>query len=268
MRAADPSSKIIFGGLLLDRPNTPGSAVGKSEKFLEGALRAGADSSFDILAFHVYGGYYSRYTDADIQTAGIWPSDTGRMRGKAAFVREVMARYGMNKPLFANEVGLICFYCPTTLTAPPPGFVDAQADLVPRLLARAMHVGIEQVTWYTLEDADWLFSSLMGPGDEIRPAYTAYQTFIERIGNGPVAIVKIDDYGVDVEAYRFTSSIGTTDVAWTVKGNTISVHVPLSHFYGAFARDGEVLTADAKNNGVQIRVDFSPIYIVRNRFDE
>ncbi|MGQ9873932.1 MAG: cellulase family glycosylhydrolase, partial [Chloroflexus sp.] len=115
IRAADPGAKVVFGGLLLARPeNGPTNNDGKPFNFLEGALRAGAGPYFDILAFHSYPTYFEEvgvnnaHVDFDKHPrtfGGVWASRGGATLGKMAFLREVMQRYGINKPLFLNETG-------------------------------------------------------------------------------------------------------------------------------------------------------------------
>jgi hypothetical protein len=263
IRAADPAAKIVFGGLLLDRPNSSAALIGKPERFLEGALRAGAGASFDILAFHAYAGYAGYSTDTDLLTEGIWPGELGRLRGKAAFVRSVMTRYGVNKPLWANEVGLICFYCIDAGAEPPPGFLKTQADMLPRLYARAMSVDVQQVAWYMLEDSNWLLSSLMGRNDVPRPAYDTYQELIRRVGNGPVSVDAVEDYGPNIEAYRFVTRDGIFDLAWSNTYKTHVVEVPAALFAGAYAHDGTVFDTRSDSGQTWVTVGFSPVYIVR-----
>ncbi len=263
IRAADPDAKIVFGGLLLDRPNSPASLIGKPESFLEGALRAGAAGSFDILAFHAYAGFAGYSTDTDLFTDNVWPSDLGRIRGKAAFLRSVMARYGVNKPLWANEIGLICFYCNDAGADPPAGFLKTQADLLPRLYARAMSVNVQQVAWYMLEDSHWLLSSLMGWNDVPRPAYFAYRELIRRAGDGPVAVDRVGDYGPNIEAYRFHAGGGIFDLAWSNTNEAYEVQVPVAVFGGAYARDGAALAASSGGGYVRVTIGFSPVYISR-----
>lgn len=262
IRAADPTAKIVFGGLLLDRPNTVTQAVGKPERFLEGALRAGAAGSFDILAFHVYAGFAEYGMDTDLLTEGVWPG-SGRVRGKAAFLRGVMAQYHVNKPLWANEVGLICYYCDVSKEDPPPGFLETQADMLPRLLARAMSVHVQQVAWYTLENSDWLFSGLMGKDETPRPAYYTYQELIRRVGEGPVTVDQVSDYGPNIEAYRFSTVNGTFDLAWANSYRSYEVRVPVTVFKGAYSRDGSRLGSSISGDQVHVTVGFSPVYIVR-----
>ena len=101
--------------------------------------------------------------DYDLDMHSQWASLGGYTIGKAKFLRSVMAKFpGVNKPLFLNETGLTC---PIPPNGPCAGagstFFQAQADYVIRMLTRGWSIGVQQITWYTLQGPGWDNSGLV-----------------------------------------------------------------------------------------------------------
>lgn len=257
LRAVDPEVKIVTGGLLLDTPETTNPALGNPERFLEGILRAGAAANFDVVAFHGYAYYQgSRTVDADLANPK-WESRGGIIRGKAGYVREVLARYNVEKPLFLNETGMLYY----NNDAPPDSFLEAKADHTVRLFARAMFVDLQAVIWYTLSYSGWRGTSLLGSENEPRPAFTAYREFARQTRQS-FDTVDISSAYDGLEAYRFTKTDGVVDVLWSFDATTIVV--PVADFRAAYTRDGATLEPRNQSD-TQLLFDVgpSPIYIQR-----
>ena len=262
IRQADPLAVIINGGLLLATPNTTEVGRGKPEKFLEGMLRAGAASSFDILAYHTYPSYPNQQVDYDLGGGSSWEQYGGWTVGKARFLQSVMQSYQVNKPLWLNEAGLICTPPYAECTPPPPmgAFFQAQADFVVRIMSRAAANGIQQVSWYTLDGPGWRSASLLDGNQQPRPVYTAYQQFILRVGQ--YYGIAATTYSAETEAYRFNKGATVVDVVWSRSSTTRTVEVPTGRFLAAYSRDGAALTPRF-GAAVQLDVGFTPIYIER-----
>lgn len=270
IRAADPAAKVIFGGLLLARPENTNQTDGKPFNFLAGALRAGAGDYFDILAFHTYPTFFERTGvsnidfDLDSQSlGGAWVSRGGTTVGKARFLREVMQQYGINKPLFLNETGLRCDGRYSSCETQPTAFEQAKANHLIRSSMRAMADGIENYIWYTLQGPGWSNTGLLDVNQQPRPAYTAMKTAIERFNEVRVPPQLFTGYGTNIEAYRFRGNGFVLDVAWSVDSTLRQITLPATSFIAAYTRDGDPITPVSAGGNMIISVGFENIYLKR-----
>jgi hypothetical protein len=255
MRAANPDVKIVAGGLLLDRPETIDPSGARPELFLEGMLRSGAASAFDIVAYHAYLYYSSPTSDSDQIPGEAWTSLGGRVMGKARYLRDTMARYGVSKPLWLNETGVLSTLSSTDV-------FESQADMLARIMSRAAAGGIQQVSWYTLEGPGWRNAGLLDESQSPRPAYTAYQQMIAAVG--PYGrVISVSDYGTNVEAYRFVKQRSVVDVVWSRSGSPMQVGVPLGAFRSAVIRNGATPLLSEDATQVYVTIGFSPVFIER-----
>lgn len=263
MRAANPYVKIVHGGLLLDRPLTTNAALGRPELFLEGVLRSGAAGSFDILPYHAYPYYTSNPTyDYDLDPQGDrWYTWGGWTLGKAAFLRQIMDRYGVSKPMWLNETALICLEEYPGCSPAGADFFTAQANFLVRAMTRAASGDIEQVIWYTLSGPGWANGGLLDASQSPRPAYTAYQRMAAMVGDySRVAAV---DYGAGIEAYRFTKPRGLVDVLWSRSGGDVVAQVPAGSFRSAVIWDGATPPIGASGQNKLVHVGFQAVFIER-----
>jgi hypothetical protein len=173
MKAVDSTVTVLIGGLLLDcdPTNPPPGLTCKSSRFLEGILRNGGGNYFDVVSFHTYPLYNQGQI---IEIAPRWGARGGVLMGKISFLREVMANYGVNKPLMITEASLVCPTWSSECNPVSNGFLEAQADYVTWLYLRGWAENIMGVVWYTLEDSDWQSSGLFS-SNVPKPAYYAYQ---------------------------------------------------------------------------------------------
>jgi hypothetical protein len=109
-----------------------------------------------------------------------WQHRGGALVGKAGFIREVLGRYGFDKPVHMNEGGLHCHE--TNPSCPGASYYAGQARHVPRLYARGWANGIQTVVWYTLNGPGWREGSLLDESGNPRPAYTALHFFGTTLG--------------------------------------------------------------------------------------
>ncbi|NNJ12643.1 hypothetical protein EKD04_020150 [Chloroflexales bacterium ZM16-3] len=270
MRTANPNVKIVIGGLLLDRPETTIVGRGTPERFFEGILRSSAADFFDILAYHSYPSYISPFYDHDLSDLGnIWTNLGGWTLGKAAFLREVMARYGVSKPLWLNETGLICWVDVKTQECIPPinaEFFSAQADHIVRIMARAAAANIQQVSWYTLNGPGWRSGGLLDANQNPRPSFIAYKLLIETVGSYQ-SVCATSDYGSAVEAYRFVKGNEFVDVLWSTSGSEVLVRLAANSYRSAVTRSGGTPPLELDLDGVHIiiTVGFQAVFITRAR---
>lgn len=264
LRRGNPQAKIIFGGVLLSTPNTLLPEYGKPERFVEGALRAGAAPYFDILAFHAYPNYTNQpLVDHDTGPFSPWWELGGWTFGKVRYLREVMERYEVRKPLWLNEMALLCNPARPYCNPPDAGFFNAKAQHLVRSFARATSVGVEALFWYTLEGPGWRYASLLDVNQQPRPAYLAFQ-HMARTVLPFMDVRRVDrEYGLFVEAYRFVKGPTVVDVLWSPNTELQIVSVPQDLFIRATRFDGSPLTGQATGNRVQLEVGFEAVYIER-----
>ena len=174
IKAADPQAQVLTGGLLLDcdPTNPPEGQSCTSAKFLEGILRNNGGDYFDFVSFHGYPQYYKGYDTDSLYPS--WDKRGGVVLGKAHFLREVLAKYGVNKPLILTEGSMTC---PTwnAEQCNPPGedFYEAQADYVIQLNIKNWAAGLAATVWYQYEGPGWRYSSLLMDNRNPKPAYNA-----------------------------------------------------------------------------------------------
>ena len=304
IRAEDPRARIWLGGLLLAAPQdigalqqiapgipiqpvfpellmrgvtTPYSSSSHPELFFKGILEAGAAPSFDILAYHWYPSYYPfsfsiQNIDYDLwsgQTA--WDTTGGGVVGKANYLRKLMAEYGVDKPLFLNEIGLGCMDTSYWCKPPDDSFYQAQADFVPRAFVRGLSQNIAGISWYTMENPGWRYLGLLDDSYNPKPVYRSYQQLTSQLQNaryvGPVI------YGDCIEAYTFRKGSQRVQIAWAkgvikIQGEfdyscvqTFTISIPQSKFVEARSRDGVIIPPVMAGSDVHLTVGFSPIYI-------
>jgi hypothetical protein len=263
IRAADPSARIVLGGLLLAEPATTARGLGNPERFFEGVLRSGAADSFDIVAYHSYPFYTRPSYDHDLYAGDTWTTLGGWTLGKASFVRGVMARYGVSKPLWLNEAGLRCeplYYAPCS--DPPEAYFQAQADQLVRMMVRAAAADIDQISWYTLDGPGWLGNGLLDANQQPRPSFVAYRRLIAAL-RGYIHVQAVSDYGPAVEAYRFVKSDSSVDVLWSRSAAVVTVAVPLGAYRSALVRDGTQPPIGQGASAMLVGVGFAAVFIER-----
>lgn len=270
IKAADPGANVIIGGLLLASPNTSTLAVGRPESFLEGILRSGAAPYFDGVGFHAHTSYDGKAIDYSGITHVIWGTRGGVIVGKAVFLREVMVRYNVVRPLYLTELALGCpeyfrSQCPTSMNeSATPAFDQAQADFLPRAMARAAAAELEAITWYSLDFSNWRHTFMLDASSKPRPVYGSYQQFI-RETMPVIRVPVIVDYGAEVEAFRFDKGNSIVDLVWSTGMNVTTLSVPANEFTRAVTRDGNTLPPEYVDGMARLQVGFSPLYIHRRQ---
>jgi hypothetical protein len=278
IKTQDPHARVWIGGLLLNSPQTRDPNHGKPELFLKGILEAGAGEYFDVLPYHWYPPYFNEVRDYDL-TVGLWAQWGGGTLGKARFLREMMAEYGIEKTLVLNETGLLC---PPTVNlneesqsyfrlnrvgllakycnSPDEQFYEAQANYLVRSFVRGVSGGVKGMMWYTLEGPGWWNTGMLDENGNPFPAYYAYQHLNKVLDNtrfsGQV------EYGPGIEAYSFHRGVQEVHVLWAIEDTELIVSMPMEKFVAAFGRQGNEIIPAQGEDSYLLSVRFSPIYIV------
>jgi len=222
IKAADPEAKVLIGGLLLDCDPTIDPQRCKPSKFFEGILANGGGPYFDIANYHGFA-IYDHNTHIAKENFNNWSPRGGVILGKANFLREVMARYGISKPVMLTEGALKCNYC--AYPDPPEGFYEAQGDYVVSLMLRTWADNHQGTIWYTLNENWWpgQYTSLIGPESK-RPAFNAYKFMTYELAKATIG-AQIDAYA-GILGYSFYKSNKTIWVVWSIDAQPHTMPVP------------------------------------------
>jgi hypothetical protein len=276
IKAADPQAQVWLGGLLLDSPLTTAPGNGRPELFLQGILEAGIGtdySYFDVVPYHTYTNYRTKVNaqefdyDNDNELSpwygGTWG---GAILGKAKFLRQTMNAYGVQKPLFVNEISLTCVseWNPALCDPLSEGYLQAEANHLVRVEVRGLSEEIMGFTWYTLDGPGWRNGSLLFTNGDPRPSYLAYQQLAHQLFM--LNYLAPLDYGPAFEAYAFGRAGQTQEVhvVWSKEDLLdLTILVPASKFVEARSRDGTMIAPVLVGDNYQIPVGFSPVYVIR-----
>ncbi len=269
IRQADSQARVWIGGLLLDKPKSlDPKKDGYPERFFKGVLQAGAAPYFDVVAYHRYAHYFD-YTDPtgtryDYDIYGLW-GDVGGVVGKARYLRDHMADYGVDKPVVMNESGFGCSSNHPFCEAPDDRFYESQATHLVRYFIRGLSENISGLVWYTLNGPGWRNAGLLDASQQPRKVYYAYQYLSQKLQYSRYLYVM--NYGPGVEAYAFRGNSHRVHVLWAKDDEILDIIVPISSFIEVTDRYGNVLY-DHLNPPLQIgsdyyslQVGFEPIYI-------
>ena len=265
MRALDPLAQVWLGGLLLAAPYTDDGHIGQPEDFFRGILEAGAAPYFDVVAYHAYMHYSSDCIDMDINDT-TWDGWGGIIRGKASYLRSIMAEYELDKPLFITETSQLCGWCddqPGWTDIYLPGFYDMQANMPARSFPRAMAANLSGMIWYPLEERFWQYGSLLDQWMLPKPVYNAYQAFNQMVANA--TFIGFVGYDWGIEAYTFHKGAFRIDIIFAVEDATYTIKVPTTNYIAAYDRFGSLINPTQAGSDTSLTIQYEPIYLVRTR---
>lgn len=251
IKEANPEAQVLIGGLLLDcDPIQP--PAGKNCNpgyFLEGILKNGGGEYFDILSFHGYAGYIgpTHGLGPDLHFEDhhpSWEHRGGAVLGKVDFLRQVMATYGVEKPIFLTEASLLCHEL-NTVDCDPPGerFFDAQADYIVRLFVRNWANDIMGTIWYQFEGPGWRYGALLDEDQKPKPVYYALQ-FMDSELSGTEYSGEVIQYE-SLEGYEFTSQQKIIWVLWSTDQVDTQIDLP-ENLSSVFNKYGEEITPNGR----------------------
>lgn len=238
MKAADPQAQLVLGGLLLDcdPAHPPEGKDCAPARFLEGVLATGGGAALDIVAYHAYPHWRADVQDWDTELAE-WEPRGGALLGKLAFIRETMARYGVEKPIIMNEGGLLCHE--SNPACPSAAFHNDQAIHLVRMYSRAWAQGLMGAVWYTLTGPGWREGGLLDAAQQPRPAH-ATLAFMARLLDGATFRRDLSEGGL--EGYEFEKGATRIQVYWSTDGASHALALP-SGTRQVLGKDGQPLAA-------------------------
>lgn len=264
IKRADPEAQVLLGGLLLDcDPNQPPEDKDcSSGNFLEGVLLNGGGEYFDIVSFHGYTPYfgpdtvlpYALYMD---QHSPTWGHLGGVVDGKISFIRQVMAKYQVDKPIFHTEGALMCAeYNVIDCEEPNDLFFEAQAEYAVRRYLHNWANNIGATIWYQFEGPGWRYSGLLDEGQNPRPVYHALQFMTGLLFDAGITEEIVEFPGL--QGYKFASPENQIWVLWSPEQEDISLSLP-TEVSAVYDKYGEEITPQ----GNQLLVN-NAIYLVVN----
>lgn len=230
VKAANSNAQVVLGGLLLPCKTTTNPYCNMS-KFFEGVLKNGGDDYFDVVNFHGYTTYDTRYpTGIVMEREEVWWSnDGGQVEGKLAFLRELMGNYGIsNKPILQTEAALAL---PYDFNGDMEKFEAIKADYLVYVFIRNIDIGIKGTTWYHIDNYGWRKSGLLDGNNKPLPAYTAYQVMTKTL-DGAVYQGELG-LGDGIYGYEFLNGSNRFWVLFSEYGNQRTINKPVwfSHAY-------------------------------------
>ncbi|MEA1928909.1 MAG: cellulase family glycosylhydrolase, partial [Candidatus Auribacterota bacterium] len=249
IKAADPSARVVMGGLAYDG-FINGDSGNFYQRFINDVIENGGAPYFDIMNFHYY--YFARET---------W----GNINGKANHLKAVLAWYGVSKPMICSEVGIWGYE--------EPYYLDLQARYVPMVFSRGLSAGLETVLWFPLSTEEGLTfdGGLLREEDlsDPKPAYISYQTMTSELDDYRYCAV-IETGSTDLEGYEFISNENgkSKEVVWAQEDTSgfmifpyESIRVVAIDGTEWVITDGSAGDSDGNNNGqVRILITSSPLY--------
>ncbi len=222
VKNVNPYAQVMIGGLLMncDPTHPPSGSECREGRFMEGILRNQGGAYFDILSYHAYA-YYNPGKIYEATPA--WAPRGGVFYGKLSYLREIMAQYGVSKPLLLTEAPLACH--PFTPGCNPVGddFLDKQADYVTWVYVRSWAENLMGTIWYTLEDSGWYSTGLYSAG-AARPAYYAFKFSASELNDAKL-VRAITQYP-GLTGYEFRDSTKLIWVFWSPDYLARSITLP------------------------------------------
>lgn len=232
IKESDPEARVLIGGLLLDCDpinKTPDSRCYQdSGAFFEGILNSGAADSFDIVNFHSYD--FAMSGAGSFSNAN-WLSDGFRdgpvIKKKVEFLRNIMARYNVNKPLINTESAVICLGCRTTNAE----YETTKAIYVTKAYAMTIALGLAGNVWYSL--TGWNQSYLVTDKDVPAQAFYALNQTRKRLQNAKFSR-EINEFGSDLKGYEFIVDGKKIWLVWlpTYSDLVVRVNLPATPIQG------------------------------------
>ena len=252
MKAADPQAQILMGGLAYDNWVEDGGPFVQS--FLDGVLQNGGGAYFDAMNFHYYLPFRAR-----------WDPYGRGLIGKATFLRQKLASYGLDKPLLCTESSQVS-------DALHGGSDELQSRYVVQLFTWAMAADVNPTIWFMLTDEsgpDGYGYGLFDSGLNPKSSYYAFRTLTQQLS--PARYVRTLGSGEtgseQIAAYEFLTLNHSTKiiVAWTIDESDHPMVLQTSRVvvvdkFGGMTTIND--SDDGKSDGrVRVVIGPSPVYM-------
>jgi hypothetical protein len=254
VKRVDPEAQIVFGGLAYDNWNDGENGLPFVRDFLDKVLELGGARYFDYMNFH----YYPIFQPA-------WDPYGHGIIGKATFLRDKLAEYGVDKPFICTEAGMWS-------DAAHGGSHELQSRYVAQVYARSAAAELTPTIWYQFTDDDilgtWKFG-LVNSDLSPKPSYRAYQTAARQLASTQYfRTLAHDETGTDqMEAYAFLTPSHSTRiiVAWTNDELKHPLVLQTKQVISVAKLGGQTIIDDiddgVRDGRVELTVGPSPVYL-------
>ena len=227
IKSVDSTAQIGIGGLLLDcDPTKDRKCV--SGKFFEGIVRSGLPNfggNFDFVSFHGYTPYAGGLSLDEHNPK--WEHRGGVVLGKLDYIRHVLGKYDLDKPIFHTEGALTCPETnPTDCNPPGSEFEEAQADYVVWLYVRNWANDVDVTIWYQFQGPGWRYGGLLDGTQSPKPAYNALKFLAQELNFASYAGRVLENTAV--AGYGFLRSDKKVWVLWSPDEVNTPVSLPSS----------------------------------------
>jgi hypothetical protein len=211
VKSANPNAQLVMGGIALDWFVEDGGVFDRD--FLTDVLaECQRKKCIDVVNFHYYPLFQS-----------VWaPYGTGLI-GKTNYVRQMMAKYGMeDHTVFCTEIG----WAGSESTV--WGSVEAQARYAVQGFVRGLSTDLSMIIWFKAHDRGMehdlpgLLDADMNP----KPSYYAFKTTSLTLSGATYMrdLLEADTGSIRIEGYMFKSRFGRRlDVVWTTDDTPLDV---------------------------------------------
>jgi hypothetical protein len=259
MKAADPLTNVLVGGLLLDcDPRGGCAAVGKKNlagMFLEGILRNGGGNYFDGISYHAYDFYvaYGVYGNTNWRSAWNTTGPVSITKGK--FIYEMLDEYGVTgKFLMNTEAALVCGSTGNEPKCKTEDFQKTKVYYVAQSYASGISLNLRANIWYSV--MGWRASALLTRSLKPLPSYNAYNVSRTELGDSTFGR-EITQYP-GLKGYEFNRIDRRIWVIWSLDGATHTINMSR----------GPLAAYDALGNpvptGKSMDVTLNPLYFEWN----
>ncbi len=201
MKAADPASQLVMGGVAYDNFLESGGPFVHS--FVDDVLDAGGGKSLDVFNFHYY-----------VQNAH-WCSFTDKLKE----LRAKLTSRGLNLPIMSTETGFT--------SDPDTGSNEnTQSLYVAQAFAQSAGEGMLSTTWFLIKDFDdnvpgWTIfekSGLLNLNATPKPSYQAYKAAVSQLGQRPPTRALGANEGITgtMRGYEFDKDAAHPAPLWVV----------------------------------------------------
>lgn len=205
IKAANPDAQVVMGGLAYDWFEDQGGPFVRT--FIDDVLAAGGCAYFDVMNFHSFPFYASRWTDN--RGAGVYE--------KTSAIRAKLAEYDCNRPIIITESGWHSDEPPWN-----PSSYEEQARYVPQLFTHAFAADVDMLVWWMLYDPPGNYwDNGLVTGDtppQPKPSFQAYQVVqATLLGTSFSKRYTPEELQHDrMELYQFEDAVRqrTTYIAW------------------------------------------------------
>jgi hypothetical protein len=229
VKAADPNSQVLIGGLQLDCDPIGYPGFCYDSLFVRGILAGGGGPYFDGIAFHSYDYYLNipgSYSNDNWFAS--WASTGPAIASKADFLRSELASAGVTGKYLINlESGLLCD--PEWGHTCESDFETTKAYYLAKAFAMVIAKDIIGSVWYGHEYSfvtatSTRNTSLLDTNRNPHPAYFTYQ-FASGFLDGATSD---SDYSGDPNVMGYIFDRGGTEVwvIWSKDGNLHNITLP------------------------------------------